>query len=175
MNRVLISALLVGLLSACASTPVPSTQPSASSAVKPVAANSAPVVPSKEQLSNLPPYKDPKNILSQKRSVFFALDQYLINGEYRSLVEAHAKYLAGNPSQKIRIEGNTDEQGSREYNLALGQKRAQAVMTAMTLLGVKENQIEAVSWGKEKPKAEGHDESAWAQNRRADIKYGDEK
>jgi peptidoglycan-associated lipoprotein len=175
MNRILISTLLIGLLSACASTPSTSTQPNASSAAKPIATNSAPVVSNKVQQSSLPPYKDPNNILSQKRSVFFGLDQYVINGEYRSVVEAHAKYLAGDHNQKIKIEGNTDEQGSREYNLALGQKRANAVMKAMMLLGVQESQIEAISWGKERPKATGHDESAWAQNRRADIKYGDEK
>jgi peptidoglycan-associated lipoprotein len=90
-------------------------------------------------------------------------------------VEAHAKYLGSNPDQKIRIEGNADENGSREYNLALGQKRAQAVKKVMTILGVKENQIEAISWGEERPKAAGHDESAWKENRRADIKYGNEK
>lgn len=173
MNRILISALLIGLLSACASTP--STQPGSLSSAKATTANSATATPTKVQQSGLPPYKDPNNLLSQKRSVFFEFDQYLVGNEYRSLVEAHAKYLVGNRSQKIKIEGNADERGSSEYNLALGQKRAYAVMKAMTMLGVQENQIEAISWGKERPKTTGHDEAALAQNRRADIKYGDDK
>ena len=168
MNRILISALLIGLLGACASTP--STQPGSLSSAKATTANSATVAPTKAQQSGLPPYKDPSNLLSQKRSVFFEFDQYLVGNEYRSLVEAHAKYLAGNRNQKIKI-----ERGSSEYNLALGQKRAYAVMKAMMVLGVQESQIEAISWGKERPKTTGHDEAALAQNRRADIKYGDEK
>ena len=90
-------------------------------------------------------------------------------------MQAHAAYLSKNPDQKVTIEGNADEQGSREYNLALGQKRAHAVKTAMTVLGVKEAQIETVSWGEERPVATGHNEEAWSQNRRADIKYSGAK
>lgn len=175
MNRIFIGTLLIGVLSACTSTPSPSTQPGSLPSAKATAANSAAATPMKVQQSSLAPYKDPNNLLSRKRSVFFEFDQYLVGNEYRSLVEVHAKYLAGNRNQKIKIEGNADERGGSEYNLALGQKRAHAVMKTMTILGVQENQIEAISWGKERPKATGHDESAWAQNRRADIKYGDEK
>lgn len=113
---------------------------------------------------------DPKNILS-KRSVFFDLDSFTVKDEYRDLVAAHAKFLAQNPKHKILIQGNTDERGSREYNLALGQKRADALKKALSLLGVSEAQIESVSLGEEKPRNEGHDESAWAENRRADILY----
>lgn len=113
---------------------------------------------------------DPKNILS-KRSVFFDLDSFTIKDEYRNLVAAHAKFLAQNPKYKILIQGNTDERGSREYNLALGQKRADALKKALVLLGVSEAQIESVSLGEEKPRNEGHDEAAWAENRRADILY----
>ncbi len=177
MNRILIGALLIGLLSACASTPPSSTQPGSLSSVKVTATNNnTAATPANVQQSGLASYKDSANsLLPQKRSVFFEFDQYLIGDEYRPMIEAHAKHLAANRSQKIKIEGNADERGSSEYNLALGQKRAHAVMEAMRVLGVQENQIEAISWGRERPKAMGHDESAWAQNRRADIKYGNEK
>jgi peptidoglycan-associated lipoprotein len=87
------------------------------------------------------------------------------------VVEAHAKYLAANKGRKILIQGNTDERGGREYNLALGQKRAEAVRKALSLLSVPESQMEAVSLGKEKPKATGSDEASWAENRRSDIVY----
>jgi peptidoglycan-associated lipoprotein len=113
---------------------------------------------------------DPSSPLS-KRSIYFALDSYDVSPDYSALVAAHARFLTENPSYKILIQGNTDERGSREYNLALGQKRADAVRRAMMLLGVKDSQIEAVSLGEEKPKAEGHDEAAWSENRRADILY----
>jgi peptidoglycan-associated lipoprotein len=176
MNRILISALLASLLGACATTPPPAAVPAAPAPqAAPAPATPAPVASSQGQQRVLPPYEDPKNLLSQKRNVYFDVDEYVIQDQYRSIVEAHAKYLGSHPDQKIRIEGNADENGSREYNLALGQKRAQAVKKVMTILGVKENQIEAISWGEERPKATGHDESAWKENRRADIKYGNEK
>ena len=106
-----------------------------------------------------------------KRSVYYAFDKSDIAAEYRPVVEAHAAYLKQNPNRKVRIEGNADERGSREYNLALGQRRSSSVMKAMTLLGAPERSIEAVSYGEEKPKATGHDEASWAENRRADIVY----
>lgn len=113
---------------------------------------------------------DPKGVLA-KRSVYFDYDSYTVKDEFKPVVEAHSKYLTTNKSRKIIIQGNTDDRGGREYNLALGQKRAEAVRQAMSLLGVPESQIEAVSLGKEKPKAQGSDEAAWAENRRADIVY----
>jgi peptidoglycan-associated lipoprotein len=116
------------------------------------------------------PLNDPKGILS-KRSVYFDYDSYVVKDEFKSLVEAHAKYLSANKGRKILIQGNTDERGGREYNLALGQKRAEAVRKALALLSVPEAQVEAVSLGKEKPKATGSDEASWAENRRADIVY----
>lgn len=116
------------------------------------------------------PLNDPSNIL-YKRSVYFDYDQYTVKEEYRALVEAHGKFLAANPDRKVTIQGNTDERGGSEYNLALGQKRAEAVRRAMALAGARDSQIEAVSFGKEKPKASGSDEAAWAENRRADIAY----
>lgn len=109
-----------------------------------------------------------------QRSIYFALDRYDVAEDYRGLIAAHARFLVENRQFKILIQGNTDERGSHEYNLSLGQKRAEAVKQTLSLLGVREDQIEAVSLGEEKPRDEGHDESAWAQNRRADILYSGE-
>ena len=106
-----------------------------------------------------------------KRSVYFDFDQYSVKSDYDSLLKAHAQYLQSHPQRHILIQGNTDERGTAEYNLALGQKRAQAVMQALEADGVPATQMEAVSLGKEKPMAQGHDEASWAQNRRADIIY----
>jgi peptidoglycan-associated lipoprotein len=114
--------------------------------------------------------KDPGNILS-KRSVFFDLDSNLVKDEYKPVVAAHARYLQENRGAKMRVEGNADERGSREYNIALGQRRADAVRQMMQLLGAQASQIETVSYGEEKPRCTGHDESCWWQNRRGDIVY----
>jgi peptidoglycan-associated lipoprotein len=116
---------------------------------------------------------NPKSILS-KRSIYFEYDKFDIQDQYKPLVEAHARYLNAHPDRKILIQGNCDERGSREYNVALGQKRADAVKRALLLLGAKEGQIESVSLGEEKPKALGHDESSWAENRRGDVLYNGE-
>ncbi|HNG79523.1 MAG TPA: peptidoglycan-associated lipoprotein Pal, partial [Burkholderiaceae bacterium] len=119
----------------------------------------------------LPPYLDPNSDLSKQRSVFFDFDQQAIKPEFTGLIELHGKFLSANPAVAIRIEGNADERGSSEYNLALGQRRAESVRKALQLLGVKEGQMEAISYGKERPRATGHDEAAWSQNRRADLQY----
>jgi peptidoglycan-associated lipoprotein len=119
------------------------------------------------------PLRDPNNILS-KRSVYFDFDSFVVKDEYRPLVEAHARYLQQNRNARMTVQGNTDERGSREYNIALGQKRADSVKRMMTLLGASDNQIETVSFGKEKPRNPGHDEAAWAENRRDDILYSGE-
>lgn len=116
------------------------------------------------------PLNDPQGLLA-KRSVYFDLDSYTVRDEFKPVIEAHARYLNANKTRKIVIQGNTDERGGSEYNLALGQKRAEAVRRSLSLLGVSENQMEAVSFGKEKPKAQGSDEGAWAENRRVDIAY----
>ena len=114
--------------------------------------------------------KDPGNILS-KRSIFFDLDSNLVKEEYKPVVAAHARYLQENRGAKMRVEGNADERGSREYNIALGQRRADAVRQMMQLLGAQASQIETVSYGEEKPRCTGQDESCWSQNRRGDIVY----
>jgi len=114
--------------------------------------------------------KDPANPVS-KRSIYYDFDMYNIREEFQSMVEAHGKFLLENQDLRIRIEGNCDERGSREYNLALGQRRADSVKRALTLMGVPANRIETVSFGAEKPKALGSNEEAWAENRRSDIVY----
>ncbi len=114
---------------------------------------------------------NPQSILAQQRSVYFDFDSYSVSEQYRGLVETHAGYLAQNSQQRVRIEGNTDERGGAEYNLALGQRRADAVRRMMTLLGVNDSQIETISFGKEKPTSTGSSESDYAENRRADIVY----
>ncbi len=116
------------------------------------------------------PWNDPKSPLF-KRSIYFDFDSYSVKPQYQATLQAHVNYLKANKDRKIRIEGNTDERGTTEYNLALGQRRSDAVRKSLNLLGVSDSQIEAVSFGKEKPKAEGSNEAAWQENRRADIAY----
>lgn len=106
-----------------------------------------------------------------QRSVYYDFDRAEIKPEFRPAIEAHARYLRENADARVTIEGNGDERGSREYNLALGQKRAEAVQKMMRLSGAADGQIEAVSFGEEKPKALGHDEASWAENRRSDVVY----
>ena len=113
---------------------------------------------------------DPRNPLS-KRSVYYDYDSFVIKDEFRPLIEAHGRYLRDNRAAHIVVQGNTDERGGREYNLALGNKRAESVKRALSILGVQEQQVETVSFGKEKPRAPGSDEAAWAENRRSDIVY----
>lgn len=116
------------------------------------------------------PLNDPSSPLA-KRSVYFDYDSYIVRDEFKPTVTTHAQYLSSHPGQKMTIEGNTDERGSREYNIALAQKRADSVKRMMTLLGATDGQVETVSFGKEKPKNPGKDESAYAENRRDDLVY----
>jgi peptidoglycan-associated lipoprotein len=119
------------------------------------------------------PRKDPNNILS-KRSIFYDYDSDAIKDEFRPMLQAHAKYLSSNRAERMLIQGNTDERGSREYNIALGQRRADAVKRMLVLLGAQESQVEAASLGEEKPRCEQRDEACYAQNRRGDLLYGGE-
>jgi peptidoglycan-associated lipoprotein len=106
-----------------------------------------------------------------QRAVYFDFDSFVIKSESQPLIEAHARYLKANKTRKVALEGHADERGGREYNLALGQKRAEAVRRALGLLGVADSQLEAVSFGKEKPAVQGSDEAAWAKNRRVEFSY----
>ena len=103
--------------------------------------------------------------------MYFDFDKYNVKPEFKPLIEAHAKYLTTHLDASCKLEGNADERGSREYNLALGQKLAVSVKSALNVIGVANKQLETISYGKEKPVADGHNEEAWSQNRRADIKY----
>ena len=105
------------------------------------------------------------------RAVYFDFDSYVVKDEFRPVIEAHAKRLSADRKKRITVEGHTDERGGSEYNLALGQKRAEAVVKSLATLGAADNQLEAVSFGKEKPAVQGSDESAWSRNRRAEIAY----
>lgn len=176
LNRLALLASITSamLLGACSSTPVappaatgaPATPPASASAPAPKMATPAPI--SKAELAA---YLDPANPLSRDKSVFFDFDQYSVKPEGQRVLELHGKYLAGHAGVKIKVEGNADEQGGAEYNLALGQKRADAVVKVLKVFGVKDAQMEAVSFGKEKPRALGHDEQSRAQNRRVDLDY----
>ena len=104
------------------------------------------------------------------RVVYFDYDSYVLKDEFRPLIEGYARMLSSTKTKKMVVEGHTDERGGREYNLALGQRRAEAVVKALVLLGATDAQLEAVSFGKERPINDGHDEAAWAKNRRAELK-----
>ncbi len=173
--KFLATLFIAATLAACSSTKLDT--PVVDAPVIPVTP-SAPVTPPAElppaqstvKSVVLHPLDDPQSVLA-KRSVFFEYDSYEIAPEGRALIETHSKYLNSHASASVRLEGHADERGGREYNLALGQKRADAVRQAMKLLGVTERQMESVSFGKEKPVGLGHDEDSWAKNRRVDVNY----
>jgi len=167
MKKALFSALSLALLYGCASTPVepekpaePSVQTPGLPVAPPVAAR--PVQPAAPQVD------------LSKRSVFYEYDKYDIKDEYRPVLQAHGKYLAENRGKKMLIQGNCDERGSREYNIALGQRRAEGVKRMLVLMGATEAQVEPVSLGEEKPRCVDHNEACWWQNRRSDMLYGGE-
>lgn len=178
MKHLIASLTLVSLLAACASTEPAKEQPHAAvedrtgTAATPAQATETQTETQAVQptATKVDPLKDPANILSQ-RSIYFDYDSDAIKPEFKALIEAHAKYLRENPKAKVYLQGHADERGSREYNLALGQRRADAVRKGLAVLGVPEAQMEAVSFGEEKPRATCHDESCWSQNRRVDIVY----
>ena len=173
MKYALIPALIALVVSGCSSTPDTAEQSGApvesrsGSSVATVTAGGIDGRKLPDELTN------PKSILS-KRSVYFDYDKFEVKAEYKELVTAHARFLANNRQFKMLIQGNTDDRGSREYNLALGQKRADSIKKMLVLLGAREDQVESVSLGEEKPKNEGQSESAWAENRRGDMLYSGE-
>ncbi len=179
LMRLAACAAAALLIAACASTPLeeqpaaPVTDASSGAAGgKPGGATADPRAVARVDATSkgIDPLTDPASPLS-KRSVYFDFDSFVVKPEFQGVVEAHGKFLVANPSRRLTIEGNADERGSREYNLALGQKRAEAVKSRLRLLGVAESQMETVSFGEEKPVATGADEASWAQNRRADLNY----
>jgi peptidoglycan-associated lipoprotein len=162
-TRLCIATLLVGMLAGCHSgAKLNQSGSSQGNAATSQATNVAPIAV--DELNN------PNGPLA-KRSVYFDFDSYTVKSDYQPLLEAHAQYLRSHPTRHVLIQGNTDERGTSEYNLALGERRSQAVLRDLETLGVPDSQLEAVSFGKEKPIALGHDESSWAQNRRADLVY----
>jgi peptidoglycan-associated lipoprotein len=181
MKRWIVMFGVVGMLVGCASTPdeqkpaeIEDRQPSVA-ATTPGTTKKAPATPTEPTVRGVPtdtvgkdPLKDPASILS-RRSIYFDYDQFVVKEEFKPVVAAHAKYLSSHKAARATIQGNTDERGSREYNLALGQKRADAVKQTMVLLGAPAGQIETVSFGEEKPRGQGSTEQAYAENRRADI------
>ena len=180
MKKTVLYILLALAAAACASDEKKETQASvgdrSTGAQQPQSGMSSSTTQQQKPMTPVTgnPLNDPNSPLS-KRSVYFDFDSNAVKDEYRGLVQAHSRYMTTDKrDSRIRIEGNCDERGSREYNLALGQRRAEAVKQVMTVLGVNGGRIETTSYGEEKPVAPGHDESAWAQNRRADIKYSGE-
>lgn len=186
MNKILLPALLAMILTACGTTgqqasvedrteDKAATTTTAAPATPATGAQSAGVGAGDVSGSALAgdPRKDPASPLA-KRSVYFDFDSYVVKEEYRSMLEAHAGYLRSKGDARLILQGNTDERGSREYNLALGQKRAEAVRRALSVMGVDNARLEAISFGEEKPRAMGNTEAAYAENRRTDLVYGDE-
>ena len=193
--RGLVAACAAALLAAgCASTTDPSEQSGAQVEERSVGAvakpatkdalpqkpvgqpdiGSKPIAAEPAGGGNLPAVlRDPKSLLS-KRSIYFDYDSNALRDEYRPIVQAHARFLLENPRLRVTIQGNTDDRGSREYNLALGQRRADSVRQAMAVLGVTDKQMEPVSFGEERPRASGSTEADYAENRRADIVYDGE-
>lgn len=170
MKKIAISVLLASLLAACASEkpkePVAEAK-SASAAEAPMAAASATATNASVAAD---PLNDPNSVLA-KRSVYYPFDVSVVQDADKPIVQAHAKYLSEHANRKVRLEGNCDERGSDEYNLALGQRRADGVKKLLLVSGVKDRQIETISYGEEKPRATGHDEASWSQNRRTDLNY----
>lgn len=178
MKNVLIGALFAVLVAACSSTPnkdagAPVDDKSTTAGTTGAATsgtNSGGIAGNPNAAGQGNPLKDPNNVLS-KRIVLFEYDSYTVRDQDKPIIEAHARYLVTNRNARLLIQGHTDERGSREYNIALGQKRADAVKRMMVLLGANEIQIETVSFGKEKPRNPGHDEGSWSDNRRDELVY----
>jgi len=174
MKKALFSALALALLYGCASTPIDEAQPGASTPGQ-TPSPGAPVTtrPVQPPAALGGPLMDPGSALS-KRSVFYELDKSDIKDEYRPILQAHGKYLAERRGTKMLVQGNCDERGSREYNIALGQRRAEGVKRMLMLMGASESQVESVSLGEEKPRCGDHGEGCWSQNRRSDMLYSGE-
>jgi peptidoglycan-associated lipoprotein len=171
MNRAILALAAVGLIGGCSTQAT--QEPAASGdaqAATPRAAQATPAR-SSQPTTNVARSAAAAKAIPAKHSIYYEYDRSEIKSDDQKLIEAHADYLRANPAVKVVIEGNADERGSAEYNVALGQRRADSVSKIMTLLGVSQDRIETVSFGKEKPKVSGHTESSWSENRRSDIVY----
>ena len=170
MKKLIISIVLVNLLAACASEK-PKAPEAAAPVPPPVVTAPAPeAAPAPAPVVEVDSLNDPASILA-KRSVYYPFDVSAVQDADKPIVVAHAKYLSEHPDRNVRVEGNADERGSNEYNLALGQRRADSVKKMLELGGAKASQIDTVSYGEEKPRCTDHNEACWKQNRRSDIKY----
>ena len=168
MKKIILSILLAGLLASCASKEAKEEATTGTGTAK---VEEITVTEGQVPIQQPQPKPSALRAIPAERSIYFDFDKSIITDQYRPVVQANAQYLANTSSARITIQGNCDERGSREYNLGLGQRRADAEKHAMTVLGVSKGQIETVSFGKEKPKCTEHSESCWSQNRRADIVY----
>ena len=183
MKKLTIAALVAIFLAACQSTPtteapIEDKSATAGTTAPGTGATTSGTTPggvsgTQSGTGAANPLRDPNNILS-KRSIYFEFDSFTVADQYKPIVEAHARYLAANRNARVTLQGHADERGSREYNIALGQKRSDAVKRMVTVMGIQETIVETVSFGKEKPRNMGHDEAAWAENRRVDIIYAGE-
>jgi len=168
MKTSLAALLLTGLVAGCATQSTDESSPAPAPAPTAMGTSSSPRATSSGGIFGA---RNAGAVMPQARSVYYEFDRSEIKADSTKVIDANAQYLLEHPELKVKVEGNADERGSREYNLALGQRRADAVQKRMTILGIPSDRIETVSYGKEKPKAVGHDESAWSENRRSDILY----
>lgn len=175
MKKIILSIILVNLLAACASEKPkevvnePAATPAAEAAPATATADTAQTTTAADAAAAAAAAAEAA--IPEVRSVYFPFDVDAVQAADRAAIQAHGAYLGKNNNAKVRVEGNADERGSSEYNLALGQRRANNVKKLLILSGAKASQIETVSFGEEKPRATGHDEASWSQNRRADIVY----
>jgi peptidoglycan-associated lipoprotein len=182
-NRWIMLVLAAGMLAGCAQSPAEDsagadqqlTEEQAQAAAEARVADEARRAAETAALEQgegvqLDPLQDPDSPLAD-RIIYFDYDRSDIRSEFLQIITAHARYLVANPEQQVRLEGHADERGSREYNIALGDRRAQAVRRVFLFQGVRAQQIVIVSYGEERPVVEGHDEESWARNRRVEIAY----
>ena len=172
LHRHLLAAIAAASLAACSSVPLDSQAPveSRTGTTSGTGAGTGGASSSQTRVAPVDVTGTSNvNFTNLPRIVYFDFDSYVVKDQYRPVIEANAKALTGNRKMKMAIEGHTDDRGSSEYNLALGQRRAEAVVKSLTLLGADQTQLEAVSFGKERPAVQGENEEAWAKNRRAEL------
>jgi peptidoglycan-associated lipoprotein len=173
-NTLLIALFSSALLWGCSSTPLNTDVPVESRTGTPASGSTGNATASQSKvapvdLTNSNSAKTSAAAQGLARVFYFDFDSYVLKDEYRSAVEGHAKSLSADRKKRLALQGHTDERGGREYNLALGQKRAEAVMKSLVLLGATDTQVEAVSFGEERPAVQGNNEAAWTQNRRVEL------